>query len=222
MLRILKAELSYNWFNFSVFLLSVPVMVLIQTRSGTGYFTVVLMILMLFMMNGWNVRYIQEKRDFLYSQLPLAARTVATARILMIVIPATAFVLLYIALTIALAPSLHVNFRVPLGFWGLFTIAYSLAFVFRDRLIGTPGLMRGKIILVALVGAVLILNILTWAAGSRTQAQQGPPDVMLRFFNFAERNNPTTSNLNTLVWIAIALALSLVSVATYTRRRSQV
>jgi len=187
-----------------------------------SYFSIVLMLLMLFMMNGWNVRYIQEKRDFLYGQLPLAARTVGTARILMILIPATAFVFLYIVLTIAFAPSLHVNFRVPLAFWGLFTIAYSLAFVFRDRLIGTPGLMRGKIIAVALVGVVLILNILTWAAGSRSQAQQGPLNMMLRFFDFVDRHNPTKSNLNTVVWVAIALALSWVSVMTYTRRRSQV
>lgn len=220
MLRIIKAELRYNWFNFTVFLLSVPVLVFVQTRSNTSYFTLVLMILMLFMLNGWNVRYIQEKRDFLYGQLPLAARTVGTARILMILIPSAVFALLYIGLTIAFAPSVHVNFRTPLGFWGLFTIVYSLAFIFRDRLIGTPGLMRGKIIVVALVGAVLILNILTWAAGNR--AQGGPPPALLRFFDFVDRNNPAASNLNTVVWVAIALALASVSVITYTRRRSQV
>jgi len=222
MLRIIKAELRYNWFNFTIFLLSVPVIVILQMKYQSSYFTFFLMFLMLLMVNGWNIRYIQEKRDFLYGQLPLSARTLGAARLMMVLIPLSAYALLYIGLSIAFAPSVHANVRVPLALWGLFTIAYSVGFIFRDRLIGTKGLMRGKMIAVAAVGALLVLNILTWAAGNRAQAHGGPPPALFRFFDFVARNSPTASNLNTVIWIAIALLLGWVSVMTYTRRRSQV
>jgi hypothetical protein len=107
-------------------------------------------------------------------------------------------------------------------FWGLLVIAYSLAFIFRDRFIGTRALMRGKIMLVAALGGLLLLNLWTMISVNRARAQGGPLPAIVRVFDFVERHNPTTSNLNMLVWLAVSLVLAYLTIETYARRRSQI
>lgn len=222
MWKIIRAEFSYNWFTFVIFLAIVPLIHAGQARYETSYITLLAFFLLLLMVNGWNIRYIREKRDYQYAQLPVATKKVAAARILMVLLPLAAFVGWYVALHIAFMPRVHINMKVPMMFWGLLVIAYSLAFIFRDRFIGTKALMRGKIFLVAALSGLLILNIWTMMAVNRAAARGESRPWIIRVFDFVERHNPTTSNLNMLVWSAASLVLAYLTIETYARRRSQI
>jgi hypothetical protein len=221
MWRILKAEIRYNWLNFVFFLAIVPVPLVAEIRYGTGYPIFFAFILMLLMVNGWNVRYIQEKRDYQYTQLPVTAKTVAAARILMVLLACSAYVAWFVGLHIALMPSAHVNPRGPLAVWGILVIAYSLGFIFRDRFIGTKALMRGKMLLVILLGGTALLNLGVMLAVNRAKATGAPMPWLAKVFELIERNNPASSNLNTALWLAVSLVLAYATVETYARRRSQ-
>jgi len=222
MWRILSAEIRYNWLNFTLMMALVPLVLALQVKYPSDYLAFLVYFLMLLSVNGWNARYIMEKRDYQCAQLPVAARTVAAARILMVVLSCVVFTGWFVGLRAAFAPSVHGNFRTPLALWGLLVIAYALAFMFRDRFVGSRALMRGKLLLVAALGALVVLNLFTMISAGRARAEGAPPPVMVRAFDFIERNNPTTSNLNTVVWLAVSLALAYLTIETYVRRRSHV
>jgi hypothetical protein len=222
MWRILNAEIRYNWLNFVVMLALVPLVLALQIRYRWDYLAFLVYFLMLLSVNGWNVRYIQEKRDYQCAQLPVPTRAVAAARILIVVLGCAVFTGWFVGLRAVFAPSVHGNFRSPLALFGLLVMAYSLAFIFRDRFIGSRALMRGKILLVAALGALLVINVITMLTASRARAEGGPPPLMVRVFDFVERHSPTTSDLNTAVWLAVSLVLACLTIVTYTRRRSQI
>ncbi|MFZ1946949.1 MAG: hypothetical protein WAW06_05335 [bacterium] len=217
---MLRAEARYNWINFLVFLAMIPLVQAGEARYGTGYASLLGYLLLLLMVNGWNLRYIREKRDYQYAQLPVAARTAAGARILMVVLSCTVFVLWSIGIRIAFTPRVHADIRWPLTFWGLIVIVYSLAFMFRDRFVGSKALMRGKIALVALLGGLLVANVLTMISMNRARAQGTEPPGIVKVFEFIERNNPTTSSANMTVWLVAAAGLACLTLVTYSRRRS--
>jgi hypothetical protein len=222
MWRILRAETRYNWFNLAVFFAMVPLVQAGEARYGAGYAYMIAYLLLLLMVNGWNIRYIREKRDHQCAQLPVAAKAVAGARILMVVLSCTAFVAWHIGVQIAFRPRVHAGIAWPLTFWGLLVIAYSLAFMFRDRFVGSRALMRGKIALVALLGALLVGNIITMMSVNRARAQGTEMPAIVKVFEFIERNNPTTSSANMIAWLAAALVLAYLTLETYARRRSHV
>jgi hypothetical protein len=222
MWKIVRAEIAYNWIRFAIFLGIVPLIHAGQARYETGYLNLAAFITLFLMVNGWNIRYVGEKRDYQLAQLPVSARRAAAARILMVLLPTAAFVGWYVALHIVFMPRVHINIRVPLMLWGLLVIAYSLAFIFRDRFVGTRAMMRGKMLLVAAGGALLILNVWTMLSVNRARAQGEPMPALVRIFEFVERHNPTTSDINMLAWLAVSFVLGCLTVETYTRRRSHV
>lgn len=222
MWRILSAEIRYNWINFAIMLALVPLVLALQVRYRSDYLAFLIYFLMLLSVNGWNLRYIQEKRDYQCAQLPVSARTVAAARIVMVVLSCAVFTGWFVALRVAFAPSVHGNWRVPLALWAFLVIAYAVAFMFRDLFIGSRALMRGKMILVAALGALVVLNLLTMVSANRARAEGAPLPAMVKIFDFIERNNPAASNLNILVWMIVALGLACLTVETYARRRSHI
>lgn len=228
MWKIVRAEIAYNWINFVIFLAIIPLLYAVQAgwgpsfRYAGGYTGLLSFVMAMLMVNGWNVRHIREKREYQYAQIPVSAKKVAAARILMVMLPLAVFVAWYIGLQIIFAPHAHVNIRAPMMIWGLLVIAYSLAFIFRDRFIGTKALMRGKIILVAALGGLLIVNLWTMMAVNRASARGESRPWIIKVFDFVERHNPTTSNLNMLVWLAVSLVLAYLTIETYARRRSQI
>lgn len=222
MWRILSAEIRYNWLNFAVMLALVPLVLALQVRYRSDYLAFLVYFLMMLSANGWNVRYIQEKRDYTLAQLPVSARVVAAARILMVALSCAVFTGWFVLLRVAFAPSVHANFRTPLVVWGLLVLAYALAFMFRDRFIGSRALVRGKLVLVVALAALVILNVITMISTERAFAEGGAPPLMVRVIEFVERNNPATSNLNAAVWLLATLGIAYLTIETYVRRRSHI
>jgi hypothetical protein len=222
MWHVIKSEFKYSWINFALFLASVPLLFLVELRyrdAGLGFFSFILLILMI---NNWNAFQIREKRDFMNIQLPLAVRRLGLARVLILLISCAAFVGLFVVLRLALATSTPINFRMLLAMAGSVVSVFSLAFMFRDRFLGSRALMRGKVVLVVLLTAVLSLNIAAWVAVNQAKQHGSEPPRIVRVFDFFEKHNPTTSNLNTAIFLVVSLALALLTIETFARRRSQI
>ena len=222
MWQLIRSELRYNWLKFGLFLAAVPLLFLIELRYrevGASFFA---FILLMMMVNTWYALQIREKRDFQHIQLPLSTRRIALARILMVILLSAGFVCFFVALRLALRPEVPLNPRLVLSAAGGVILVFSLAFMFRDRFLGSKNLMRGKLLLVALLGATLVANVLTFTAGDRAREQGAEPPAIIRVFDFFERHNPTTTNLATAIFLAVSLALAALTVETFARRRSQI
>jgi hypothetical protein len=222
MWRLIKSEFKYNWINFSLFLAAIPLLFLVQLRYrdiGASFFSFILLVLMI---NTWNALQIREKRDFQYIQLPLPIRRLALARILIVLISCAAFVGLFVVLHLAFLRAAPVNTRLFLTILGLVVSVFSLAFMFRDRFLGSKALMRGKVVLVTLLAGTLLLNIMTWMAINQAKRQGSEPPGITRVFEFVEQHSPTASNLNTAIFLAVSLGLAYLTIETFARRRSQI
>jgi hypothetical protein len=82
--------------------------------------------------------------------------------------------------------------------------------------------MRGKVLLVGTLGVLLIVNLWAMMAVDRAGARGEARPWIIKVFDFVERHNPTTSNLNMMVWLAVSLVLAYLTIETYVRRRSHV
>jgi predicted PolB exonuclease-like 3'-5' exonuclease len=63
---------------------------------------------------------------------------------------------------------------------------------------------------------------MTFLAVDRARDQGAEPPAIVRFFDFVENHNPTTSNLNTAIFLIISLVLAGLTIETFARRRSQI
>jgi len=222
MWQLIKSEFKYNWINFSLCLAAIPLLFLVQLRYrdvGVSFFAFILLVLMI---NNWNAFQMREKRDFQNIQLPLPVRQVALARILVVLISCAAFLGLFVALRLVLAPATLFEMRLLLNILGLVVSVFSLAFMFRDRFLGSKALMRGKVVLVALLAGVLAVNIAAWMAINQAKRQGSELPRITRVFDFIEQHNPTTSNLNTVIFLAVSLVLAYLTIETFARRRSHI
>ncbi|HVP58313.1 MAG TPA: hypothetical protein VMU02_09460 [bacterium] len=222
MWQVIKAEFKYRWMNFALFSASVPVLLLLQLHyqdASIGFLSFILLVLMI---NNWNAFQIREKRDFQHIQLPLPVRRLGLARILIVLISTTAFVGLFAVLHLVFRLGSPLNPRLLVTILAGVVLVFSLVFMFRDRFLGTKALMRGKMLIVAVLAAVLALNIATWVAIDHARKQGLEPPRASRLFEYIEHHNPASTNLSTLLFLVLSLVLACLTIETFARRRSQV
>lgn len=222
MWQVIKAEFKYRWMNFALFSASVPVLLLLQLHyqdASIGFLSFILLVLMI---NNWNAFQIREKRDFQHIQLPLPVRRLGLARILIVLISTTAFVGFFAVLHLVFRLGSPLNPRLLVTILAGVVLVFSLVFMFRDRFLGTKALMRGKMLIVAVLAAVLALNIATWVAIDHARKQGLEPPRASRLFEYIEHHNPASTNLSTLLFLVLSLVLACLTIETFARRRSQV
>jgi hypothetical protein len=222
MWRILKAEIKYNRTSFVLFLITIPVVLIYAayTPSGLPHFIAWLMAFL--MVNTWNALRIREKREFQLVQLPVSVRQLALARMLMVILSPAIFVGIYAVIQSAVDPKGQTNLRALLTLYGLIVLIFSLAFVFRDRAIGSKLLKQGKIAIVALGGLGVAANIYALVVFRRLSDSSGPPPAFIRALAYVLENNPSTTNSRTIVFLVVSLALALLTVVTFVRRRTYI
>lgn len=220
MWRIVRAELKYNRLNFLLF------MGFASLGCIYGiYRSMALMLawLMLFLaVNNWNAFRIKEKRDFQLVQLPVSARKIALARLIMIVIPGLVFIALCIAINVAADPDQPLNIRVALMLFGIVLAIISLALMFRDRFVGTKALKQGKTAIIVLASLLLVANFYTFFAVRRVASFGGERPHLVRAISYLAEHNPSTSSLNTLLFMAVCLALASLTIVTFGRRKTNI
>jgi hypothetical protein len=236
MWRILRAEFAYSRTGFLIFLVFIPMALifgLIRPSSPSLYIAWLMTFLMI---NVWSATRIREKRELQLAQLPIDARNMALVRILMVAIPAALVLFLYMLIHMLLKPALPVSqeaavmtapagalafpMRGLLTLYGLVVLVFSLAFIFRDTFLGTRYLRHGKILLVLLIGVAVAANIygiIAFRRAAETGAQQ---PAIISAIGYLIDNNPSTSTARTAVFLLVCLASSLLSIVTFTRRRT--
>jgi hypothetical protein len=220
MWRIVRAEIGYNRLMFLLFLV---IMAMLSIYSAYRPISYLMAWLMLFLgVNTWLAIRIREKRDCMLARLPVPDSRVAWARILMILIPGAVFLGVFTLTYQAVDPARSLNFRVILMLYGLVVTIFSLALIFRDTFIGSKALKRGKIVLMVLVGALLLANVYTFIQARRPQNIRVDPPTFVRLIRYVEQHNPSTSNLNTLVFLLISFTLALLTVVTFMRRKTHI
>lgn len=221
MWEIFREELRYTRFAFFIFAVMVVLFVLLQVISTGGDRLYVLWFVIVMAINFWNAKRIREKRDFQLAQIPASSRAVGSARALMFTLVPAGYLALYALLAGTLgrlgAQLTHLAFL-----YGLAVLVFALIFMFRDRFVGTRGLVHGKIMLaVALAiifGAVIAVLISTEdATGTGARAP-----MLLRAFDTVIRHDPLGNPLYVTCFVAASLLLAYVSIITFKRRKTNV
>ncbi len=223
MWQVIRAEFGYRWMNYVIFLCLALVVVLIPgTRMSVETDSFLVFLMLFLMVNGWTIGRNTEKRDFQYAQLPISVRHIAVARMLTLLMACTGFVAAYVAVDFLLGRTVRVNVKVPLMFWGFIVSVYSLGLMFRDRFVGTKALIYAKLVAVLVLALTVALGVVTMMATKYYRSPEAGTSPLVRVFEFIETHNPTTSTLNTVLFLLLSLGLALLTVRTFENRRSQI
>jgi hypothetical protein len=219
MWEIFKAELRYSMWGYLVFFATIPLLVLLNVVSEGGDRLYVVWFIIVMTLNYWNSKRIREKREFQMSQIPAARRDAGTARALMVVLVPAAYLLLYALIRGALGKGgLDPN---HLGFtYGLVVIMFSGLLIFRDRYLGTKSLMRGKIMLIVILGALFGLGIYMMIVTEDAAETGGEAPAFLRAFDFVIKNHPLGRPVFVACFMGVSLLLAYISIITFRRRRT--
>lgn len=220
MWQIVRAELKYNRLNFLLFLAFASLGCIYGVYRSMALFLAWMM--MFLAVNNWNAFRIKEKRDFQLVQLPVSARKIALARMMMIIVPGLVFIALCVAINVAVDPDQPLNIRVVIMLFGIVLAVFSLALMFRDRFIGTRTLKQGKAVIVVVLSLALVANIYMFFAVRKVAGSDGERPLLFRATAFLAEHNPSTSNLNTLVFLGVCLALASLTIVTFGRRRTNI
>jgi hypothetical protein len=222
MWRVIRAEIAYNRWNYLIFTaLLVPVLTY-GAISESVTPTFLAWLFMFLMVNNWNAVRIREKRSFQLAQLPLPARAVGMARLALIMLLSGSFLLIFGILQAVVTPGAASSVRALFCLLSLTLAIFSGALMFRDRFVGSKALGHGKIILVAIIGAAAVANVYFLIAAKRASETGSGRPAFTRAIEWGFEHNPAGSSLGTAVCVLVGLGLGLLSVYTFTRRRTHV
>jgi len=236
MWRVLRAEFAYSRINYLIFLVFIPMLLIFGLYGPSSTSLYVAWLATFLMINFWNASRIKEKRGLQLAQLPVPYRDLALVRILMVAVPSAVILLLYLVIHLLMRPVLPVppyaDIALPLSsalpiplrglltLYGLVVLVFSLAFMFRDTFLGTRFLKQGKILLVALIGLGVGANVYGIVAFRQASETGAAPPAIIAAIGYLIENNPSTSAARTAVFLAVCLACALLSIVTFTRRRT--
>lgn len=221
MWEIIRAELRYTRFGYFVFFATIPLLVLFNVMSADGERAYVIWFVMVMALNFWNAKRIKEKRDFQLAQLPVSRKDVGWARALMVILLPGAYLALYALVRGAFART-GFNLNHLAFMFGLTVLIFSLTLIFRDRFVGTRSLMRGKVMLIVILGVLFGAGVYTMIMTEDAADAGGEPPAVLRAFNALIQNHPFGHPLSLPIFLAVSLLLVYVSVLTFQRRRTNI
>ena len=221
MWEIIRAELRYCRFGYFIFFATIPLLVMLNVMSQDGERVYVIWFVMAMALNFWNAKRIKEKRDFQLAQLPVSRKDAGWARALMVVLLPAAYLALYALVRGALArPGL--SFSHLASMFALTVLVFALIFIFRDKYVGTRSLMRGKVMLLTILGVVFGAGVYTMIMTEEVADAGGEPPMALRAFNAVIQNHPFGHPLFVPIFLATSLLLVYASVLTFQRRRTNI
>lgn len=222
MWRILRAELNYNRLNFMIFLSLLPPVLVYSVLRSSSVPLIIVWLFALLAVNNWNAFRIREKREFQLVQLPVSVRQLALARLTMLLLAPAVFMTLYGLLQAVANPGAQVNTRVLITLYASLVLVFSLAFMFRDRFLGSKLLKQGKIALVAAGVLLLAANFYALMIARRGLDPGSEPPAIVRVLGYIFENNPSTTTMRTAIFLAICLGLAFLTIVTFSRRRTYI
>ena len=203
MWQILEADLRYHK---SVFLIFLPFIL----AYSSGFLPV--LVVPWLMVNSIIPFRAKEKRERLLAVLPVPLRQIATARILLVMLPCLAWYLAFLLFWWAYQGVGWEEIRAAMVFWGLIVSGYSIAFALNDIFLFSR--VATKLIFAALF--LLFLGLWVYFDSARSS---GAP-ALTSFFKTLQASNPFTGLEGNILLLGLSLALAALSVLTFTRRKS--
>ena len=221
MWEIIRAELMYSRFAYLVFFVTIPLLVMLQVVGEGGERIYVTWFVVLMMVNYWNAKRIREKRDFFLSQLPVSRREIGRARALMVILTSASYMIVYSIIKGAVEGT-GLNIQYSSLIFGVVVMMFSLVLMLRDRFLGSKNLMRGKVLLIVMLGAFAAIGFYMMVVTDDAIEAGTEPPAVLRVFDYVIKLNPMGHPLYLTCFVAASLVLAYLSVITYQRRRSNV
>jgi hypothetical protein len=224
MWRIIKAELIYHKFVFLPFVALVPALIVFEMRGPVERVAPGLIIYMLLLLpvNTWVSLRAKDKRELQYMQLPIAAWRIGMARIAIVFAPALVSMALYTVLHLSLAPSAVIRFKAFFASTLGVVFIYSIVFIVQDRIVGNRWLRDSKVWIMAAVALMLVGNVYLLVITRRARGFGDDPPLFIRMLGYVFRHHPFSTDVSTAVTTCVVVALALLSVISFTRRKTQI
>lgn len=223
MWRIIRTEVSYHKYIFLAFLAMMPALVVHEMMGPVERVHPVFIIWMLVLLpvNIWVSVRAKDKRELQYTQLPVPAREIGAARIVIVLGSALVSTAVYTVLHVIVAPSAPLHLRPFLISILAVLFIYSLVFIVSDRALGYRRLRDAKIWITMFLGFVMLGNVYLLLLTKRARRTGGEPPLFIEAIDYVFEHHPFSSNLHTTVTICVVVALALLSIASFTRRKTQ-
>jgi len=223
MWNIIRAEVSYHRYIFLTFLAFVPLLIVHEMMGPAERIppAIVIWMIVFLPVNTWVSVRAKDKRELQYMQMPVKAYKIGMARILMVLGSALASTAVYLALHMIFAQSAPLH----LGAFFASTLAilfiYSLVFIVGDRVVGHRGLSDAKIWISIFMGFMVLGNLYLLLLTRRARRSGGEPPAFIRALGYVFEHHPFSTNLHTTVTVCVVAALVVLSVVSFTRRKTQ-
>lgn len=223
MWRIVRAEVSYHRYVFLFFLALMPALIVHEMRGPVERIPpgVLIWLLVFLQVNTWASVRAKDKRELQYMQLPVASWKIGAARIAVVLATGLASAALYAALHLGLAPTTPFHIKAFLASTLGVLFLYSLVFIVSDRVVGSRAFADAKTWMVVLLGFTVLGNIYLLIATRRFRRSGGAPPLFIRWLEYLFEHHPFSTDLHTTVTICVVIALALLSILSFTRRKTQ-
>jgi hypothetical protein len=224
MWRIIRAEVSYHKYVFLFFLALMPALIVHEMHGPAERIPPAILIWMLVFLpvNTWVSVRAKDKRELQYMQLPVAAWEIGAARISIVLASGLASAALYAVLHLALVPAAPFHIKAFLASTLGVLLLYSLVFIVSDRVVGSRALSDAKTWIVILLCFMVLGNLYLLIATRRLRRSGGPPPFFIRALEYLFEHHPFSTDLRTTVTICVVIALALLSILSFTRRKTQI
>ena len=224
MWRIIRAEVSYHKYIFLVFLALIPGLIVHEMRGPVERVHPALIIWMLVFLpvNTWVSVRAKDKRELQYTQLPIAAYKIGAARIALVLGSALATTAVYSVLHFIVVPDAPFHLRAFLVSIAGVLFLYSLVFIIMDRVVGSRTLRDGKVWITIVLAFMVLGNVYLLIATRRLRRAGGEPPFFIKVIEYVFEHHPFSTDVHTAVTVCVVIALALLSIVSFTRRKTQV
>jgi hypothetical protein len=223
MWSIIRAEVSYHKYIFLIFLALMPALIVYETIGPVEVVHpgIIIWMLVFLPVNTWVSVRAKDKRELQYMHLPVKAWEIGAARILIVLGSAVASTALYLALHLLFAHSAPLHLKVFLVSLLGVLFLYSMVFIVMDRVVGNKTLRDGKTWITILLAFMVLGNVYLLLLTRRARHTAGEPPLFLKLIEYIFKHHPFSTDVHTAVTICVVIALALLSIFTFTRRRTQ-
>ena len=223
MWNIIRAEVSYHRYIFLAFLALIPLLVVHEMMGPVERIPPAIAIWMIVFLpvNTWVSVRAKDKRELQYMQMPVEAYKIGVARILMVLGSALASTAVYLALHMLFAQSAPLHIKAFFASTLTVLFIYSLVFIVADRIVGNRALSDAKIWISIILGFMVLGNLYMLLLSRRSHRSGGAPPAFIRALGYVFEHHPFSTNLHTTVTICVVTALVVLSVVSFTRRKTQ-
>jgi hypothetical protein len=171
--------------------------------------------------NFWVAFRAKDKRELQFMQMPIRAWEIGAARVLVVLGSALVSTAVYMVLHVIVTPSAPLHIKAFLVSVAGVVFLYSVVFIVTDRVLGHRGLADAKIWITVVLAFMVLGNLYLLVATRRARRLSAEPPLFIKAISYFFEHHPFSTSLHTTVTVCVVVALALLSVWTFTQRKTQ-